>query len=75
VTSPYHTRRSLATFRQVVGAAGASVGVEPATRTSPARPERWLAASYDRAYVRYEWAAVFYYWLRYGVPPFAPAAI
>ena len=68
VTSPYHTRRSLATFRTVLATAGVALGVVPATATSPARPEWWWAASYDRAYVRYEWAAVLYYWLRHGVP-------
>jgi uncharacterized SAM-binding protein YcdF (DUF218 family) len=67
VTSPYHTRRSLALFRKVLGN-GVSVGVAPATATSPARPERWWAASYDRDYVAYEWTAVLYYWLRHGVP-------
>jgi uncharacterized SAM-binding protein YcdF (DUF218 family) len=67
VTSPYHTRRSLATFRKALGST-VLVGVAPATATSPARPERWWAASYDRAYVRYEWAAIVYYALRHGVP-------
>jgi uncharacterized SAM-binding protein YcdF (DUF218 family) len=68
VTSPYHTRRSLATFRHVLEGIGVAVGVVPATATSPARPERWWAAEYDRAYVRYEWAATLYYQLRHGVP-------
>lgn len=68
VTSPYHTSRSLATFRQVLGGTGAAVGVVPASRTSPARPELWWVNSYDRAYVAYEWAARFYYRLRHGVP-------
>jgi uncharacterized SAM-binding protein YcdF (DUF218 family) len=74
VTSPYHTRRSLATFRKALEATGASVGVAPAIATSPAQPLRWWAAAYDRAYVRYEWAAVVYYRLRYGVPLAAPDA-
>lgn len=67
VTSPYHTRRSLATFRKLFDGSGIAVGVLPATATSPARPERWWAASYDRAYVRYEWAALLYYRVRHGV--------
>jgi uncharacterized SAM-binding protein YcdF (DUF218 family) len=67
VTSPYHTRRSLATFRKVLGD-GVAVGVAASSATSPARPDRWWAAGYDRAYVGYEWAAGVYYWLRYGVP-------
>lgn len=68
VTSPYHTRRSLAVFSQILGPK-CLVGVEGATATSPAQPSEWWAAPYDRAYVRYEWAAVFYYALRYGVLP------
>ena len=64
-TSPYHTRRSLATFRKALGDAGVMVGVVPASNTSPARPEIWWARSYDRAYVTYEWAARLYYWLRH----------
>jgi uncharacterized SAM-binding protein YcdF (DUF218 family) len=67
VTSPYHTRRSLATFRKVLGG-GVAVGVASASDTSPARPDRWWVAGYDRAYVAYEWAAALYYQLRYGVP-------
>jgi uncharacterized SAM-binding protein YcdF (DUF218 family) len=68
VTSPYHTRRSLATFRKALDGTGATVGVEPSIATSPSRPQRWWADPYDRAYVRYEWAASLYYRLRYGVP-------
>jgi uncharacterized SAM-binding protein YcdF (DUF218 family) len=68
VTSPYHTRRSLATFRSALASAGVEVGVAPASSTSPARPDRWWASGYDRGYVVYEWAAVVYYRLRYGVP-------
>jgi uncharacterized SAM-binding protein YcdF (DUF218 family) len=67
VTSPYHTRRSLATFRKAMGGR-VSVGVAPASATSPARPEHWWAAGYDRAYVRYEWTAILYYRVRHGVP-------
>ena len=74
VTSPYHTRRSLATFETVLEAAHVAVGVVPAAKTSAAQPARWWSASYDRAYVRYEWAAVLYYRLRYGVP-MSPAPI
>lgn len=61
VTTPYHTRRSLATFRSVFDGSGLEIGIEPATVSSPARPERWWAAPYDRAYVAYEWAALIYY--------------
>jgi len=67
VTSPYHTRRSLATFRKVLGG-GVAVGVVASSDTSPARPDRWWAQGYDRAYVGYEWAAALYYQVRFGVP-------
>ena len=67
VTTPYHTRRSLAVFQSVFEGSGVEIGVEPATASSPATPERWWAAPYDRAYVAYEWAAVVYYGVRYGV--------
>lgn len=73
VTSPYHTRRALATFRSVLSPLGVTVGVAPASFTSPARPRRWWAAPYDRAYVVYEWAAMLYYAGRYGVWPWLPA--
>jgi uncharacterized SAM-binding protein YcdF (DUF218 family) len=67
VTSPYHTRRSLAAFRSVFEGTGVQVGIVPALRTSPAQPDRWWLAGYDRAYVGYEWAAIVYYALRYAV--------
>lgn len=71
VTSPYHTRRSLATFSAVFAGSGTVVGVRPAFPQSPAAPERWWRGSYDRAYVRYEWAALVWYALRYQVSPLA----
>ena len=66
VTTPYHTRRSLAVFRNIFAGSGIAIGVEPA-RASPARPGRWWATGYDRAYVAYEWAAIVYYAVRHGV--------
>lgn len=68
VTSPYHAMRSLATFAHVLSPMGIEVGIEPATKTSPAVPTRWWATAYDRAYVRYEWAGIAYYAMRFGVP-------
>ena len=62
VTSPYHSRRARHTFENAFEGTGVSLGFVPSA-ASPARPERWWAAAYDRAYVRYEWAAVTYYWL------------
>jgi len=74
VTSPYHSRRSLSTFRRVFAGTEVTIGVAPASATSPARPESWWAEPYDRAYVRYEWAAIVYYQLRHGVPMWPAAA-
>jgi uncharacterized SAM-binding protein YcdF (DUF218 family) len=70
VTSPYHTRRSLATFRRVFDESGVDIGIEPATATSPARPYAWWRTPYDRWYVRYEWAAMGYYLVRHHVNAF-----
>ena len=69
VTSPYHTRRALATFSSVLGA-GTAVGVYPSAE-SPATPDRWWTAPYDRAYVAYEWTALVWYAVRHHVSPFA----
>ena len=66
---PYHARRALATFEHVFDGSGRSIGMEPAVRYSPARPRRWWMHGYDRAYVRYEWSAIVWYALRYGVVP------
>jgi uncharacterized SAM-binding protein YcdF (DUF218 family) len=68
VTSPYHTRRSLSTFRSIFDGSGVDLGVVPAVDSSPARPRLWWTAPYDRAYVAYEWSAAVYYIVRYGLP-------
>jgi uncharacterized SAM-binding protein YcdF (DUF218 family) len=68
VTSPYHTRRALATFRKVFTGSPVELGMYPASENSPARPAAWWAHSYDRAYVAYEWIAALYYRYEYGVP-------
>ncbi len=66
-TSPYHTRRALATFRKVFEGTGIEIGIEPATDSSEARPSIWWWPGYDRAYVVYEWAAIANYVVKYGV--------
>jgi uncharacterized SAM-binding protein YcdF (DUF218 family) len=68
VTSPYHTRRALATFLTVFNGSSVELGIYPASKTSPARPAAWWARRYDRAYVAYEWIAALYYRFEYGVP-------
>ena len=66
VTTPYHTRRSMATFESVFEGSGVEIGIEPAS-TSPAKPDRWWADPYDRWYVAYESAAIVYYAIKYRV--------
>lgn len=65
VTSPYHTRRAWFAFRQAFAGSGVMLGMVP-TVYSPAQPARWWRAPYDRAYVRYEWAAIAYHHARDG---------
>jgi uncharacterized SAM-binding protein YcdF (DUF218 family) len=69
VTSPYHTRRALATFDTVFRGSPTAVGMHPAVRTSGAMPRRWWAGAYDRAYVGYEWTALMWYAVRHRVSP------
>jgi uncharacterized SAM-binding protein YcdF (DUF218 family) len=68
VTSPYHTRRSLALFRHVLAEAGIEVGIAAANVEPPIQPSWWWLWPYDRAYVPYEWAAILFYAWEYGVP-------
>jgi uncharacterized SAM-binding protein YcdF (DUF218 family) len=67
VTSPYHTRRALATFRAAAAGTDIEVGIEPSAAVSAAVPERWWRTPFDRWYVRYEWAAILYYAARWGI--------
>ena len=69
VTTPYHTRRTLATFIDVFQDTDIEIGVEPAFTESPTRAGRWWAWNYDREYVAYEWSALVWYALNYGVNP------
>jgi uncharacterized SAM-binding protein YcdF (DUF218 family) len=70
VTSPYHARRALATFRAAFSSAPVRIGVETALHESGARPARWWMSAYDRWYVTYESAAIVMYAARYHVNPF-----
>lgn len=73
VTSPYHTRRALATFSAIFAGTGVDVGVMPAA-PAQGQPRRWWLDPYDRWYVRYEWAAILSYRLRRGIPLLEPRA-
>jgi uncharacterized SAM-binding protein YcdF (DUF218 family) len=66
VTSPYHTRRALASFRRALVGTGIAVGVHPASG-SPAEPARWWRHKYDRWYVSYEWRARLFYLIRFNI--------
>jgi uncharacterized SAM-binding protein YcdF (DUF218 family) len=66
VTSAYHTRRALDTFRNMLAGTGIAVGVYPAG-LSDVEPGRWWRHKYDRWYVGYEWRARVYYLIRFGV--------
>jgi uncharacterized SAM-binding protein YcdF (DUF218 family) len=70
VTSPYHARRALATFRHLFDLAGirADIGLE--TPLAGVHPTRWWLRAYERQYVTYEWAGIVYYAIRFGVSPF-----
>jgi len=68
VTSPYHSRRALHVFEHVLTGTDVEVGILPASAYSIANPGRWLWYPYDRHYVAYEWAALLYYRVKYGVP-------
>jgi uncharacterized SAM-binding protein YcdF (DUF218 family) len=70
VTSPYHTRRALATFDSMFQNTTTAVWILPAGSQSRATPDRWWMVSDDRAYVGYEWTALAWYAVRHGVRPF-----
>ena len=70
VTSPYHGRRALATFRKVFRSSPVRVGIETAPREANAHPRLWWMSAHDRIYVAYESAAIVWYAARYGVFPF-----
>jgi uncharacterized SAM-binding protein YcdF (DUF218 family) len=69
VTSPYHTRRALATFESVFRGTGVSIGAYPALAESGARPRVWWWGGYDRWYVAYEAAAIAWYAMRHRISP------
>ncbi len=69
VTSPYHGRRALATFRHLFRSAGVAARLGVVTPLSGIDPARWWLRRYDREYVAYEWTGIVYYAIRFGVVP------
>ena len=69
VTSPYHGRRALATFRHLFRSAGVSTDLGLLTASPGIDPARWWLRHYDREYVAYEWTGIVYYAIRFGVLP------
>ena len=69
VTSPYHGRRALATFRHLFDSSGLRADIGLATPSSGVDPRFWWLRHYDRGYVAYEWAAVVSYAIRFGISP------
>jgi uncharacterized SAM-binding protein YcdF (DUF218 family) len=69
VTSPYHGRRALATFRHLFRDAGLPTELGLATTVAGIDPDWWWLRRYDRDYVAYEWTGIVYYAIRFGVPP------
>lgn len=71
VTSPYHARRALATFRHAFNSEGLHTALGVETPLAGVDPANWWLRPYDRRYVVYEWAGLLYYAIRFGVSPFA----
>jgi len=69
VTSPYHARRALVTFRHLFDSVGVRADIGLATPSSGVVPTQWWLRSYDRKYVTYEWAAIVFYAIRFGISP------
>ncbi|HKZ78474.1 MAG TPA: ElyC/SanA/YdcF family protein, partial [Pyrinomonadaceae bacterium] len=69
VTSAYHSRRSLWTFRQVFDGSGVTIGLESADpgEQTP-RPSIWWLQPSGWKTVALEYPKLLYYWLRYRSP-------
>lgn len=74
VTSPYHARRALATFRSVFRGHDIRVGLQTSLEESGARPDAWWTHADDRRYVAYEIAASLAYWFRYRISTVFPVS-
>jgi uncharacterized SAM-binding protein YcdF (DUF218 family) len=69
VTSPYHGRRALSTFRAAFRRSRVQVGLVSAASLARANPARWWMTPHERWYVGYEWAALAWYALTLGINP------
>lgn len=65
VTSPYHSRRALWTFRRAFGASGARVGVAPTPFAQTPPPAAWWLSARGWRSVAPEYPKQVYYWLAY----------
>lgn len=67
VTSPYHTRRTVWTFRQFLRDRGVNVGVDAASSALTPRPATWWMSNEGWSSVGLEFAKLPFYWVRYGL--------
>lgn len=70
VTSPFHSRRARATFRQAFRGSPVHVAVEiPPDSLSDHRVARWWTREHETMAVFTETVKILFYWRRYGIPP------
>lgn len=65
VTSPYHSRRALRTFRRVLANSGMTVGLEVANGGQIPKPATWWLSLRGWQLVPTEYVKMAYYWLFY----------
>jgi uncharacterized SAM-binding protein YcdF (DUF218 family) len=71
VTSPFHSRRARATFRQIFRGSGIDVTLETLpVDLSAEKPDRWWTREREMMAVFTETAKTVFYWNRYGISPF-----
>ena len=66
VTSAYHSRRALWTFRHIFQGSGKSIGIDPAEAgIETPSPATWWLHRFGWEMVPSEYGKIFFYWLRY----------